>query len=65
MKHRCAVCKKKVGLGVRFRNLWNGFGWTHVRFCGAKCEKRFEQDKKDAVLRLRWNRYLARGSPQT
>ena len=62
MKKRCAVCKKKVGLGVRFLNLWNGFGWTHIRFCGARCEERFEKDHKNAVQKLRWHRHFAGGS---
>lgn len=62
MKQRCAVCKKKVGLGVRFRNLWNGFGWTHVRFCGGRCEERFEREKRGTMVRLRWQQYLARSS---
>ena len=62
MKRRCALCKKKVGLGVRFRNLWDGFGWTDLRFWGARCEERFEQEKTGAMVLLRWHQNLARGS---
>ena len=32
---RCAQCHSKLGLGVRFRNVWNGHWWVHVRFCSA------------------------------
>ena len=27
-KYRCAECGNKLGLGVRFRNLWNGMTCT-------------------------------------
>jgi hypothetical protein len=30
---RCALCHGKLGLGVRYRNLWNGRWWVHTRFC--------------------------------
>jgi hypothetical protein len=35
---RCAQCNRRLGLGVRFRNIWNGHRWVHVRFCSARCE---------------------------
>jgi len=31
-------CHRKIGLGVRFRNIWNGHWWVHVRFCVVRCE---------------------------
>lgn len=65
MKKKCVICRGPLGLATRFRNLWNGFGWTHVRFCGPTCEQRFEKDKRDAIDKLRWHHYLARGSPST
>ena len=30
---RCAQCHRKLGLGVRSRNLWNGRWRVHTRFC--------------------------------
>ena len=41
-KHCCAECGGKLGLGVRFRNLWDGFSWSHLRFCSARCEEQNE-----------------------
>ena len=38
---RCAHCQGKLGLGVRFRNLWNGSWWHHLRFCSRRCEDSF------------------------
>jgi hypothetical protein len=35
---RCAQCHKKLGLGIRFRNIWNGHWWVHVRFCSVRCK---------------------------
>ena len=35
---RCALCHGKLGLGARFRNIWNGRWWVHVRFCSVRCE---------------------------
>jgi hypothetical protein len=35
---RCVQCHSKLGLGVRFRNIWTGHWWIHVRFCSARCE---------------------------
>ena len=29
---RCALCHGKLGLGVRYRNLWNGRWWVHPDF---------------------------------
>jgi len=52
-KKRCAQCHGKLGLGVRFRNLWRD-GWQHLRFCSAKCETLFEQKLRDARARVRW-----------
>jgi hypothetical protein len=39
---RCAQCHGKLGLGVRFRNLWDGRWWVHLRFCSAHCEGNYE-----------------------
>ena len=29
---------ESCGLGVRFRNIWNGHWWVHVRFGSVRCE---------------------------
>ena len=34
MKTR-ALCHGKLRLGTRFRNIWNGRWWAHVRLCGS------------------------------
>jgi cytochrome c len=31
----CALCHGKLGLGIRFRNIWNGRWWAHVRLVGS------------------------------
>jgi hypothetical protein len=61
---RCVQCHRKLGLGVRSRNLWNGRWWVHTRFCSANCELIYEQECKDAAVRLRWQNFLARGNPR-
>jgi len=47
---RCAQCHGRLGLGVRFRNLWSGHGWVHLRFCSTRCEGIFKQDREEATL---------------
>jgi hypothetical protein len=46
---RCAHCHSKLGLGVRFRNIWNGHWWVHVRFCSARCEAIYGAKRNDVV----------------
>ena len=46
---RCAQCHRKLGLGVHFRNKWNGHWWVHVRFCSVRCEAIYEVKRNDAV----------------
>jgi hypothetical protein len=58
---KCAQCHRKLGLGVRFRNMWNGHWWVHVRFCSARCEAIYEAKRNDAV-KHRWHAFLARGN---
>jgi hypothetical protein len=43
---RCAVCGGRLGLGVRFRNLWNGRWWVHLRFCSTRCENSYELEHR-------------------
>jgi hypothetical protein len=57
----CAVCHRKLGLGTRFRNIWNGRWWVHVRFCSVRCEVIYEVERNDAAKR-RWHAFLARGN---
>jgi hypothetical protein len=58
---RCAQCHEKLGLGVRFRNLWNGRWWVHLRFCSAYCEGLYELERYEANARHRWYSFLVRG----
>jgi hypothetical protein len=58
-KHVCKACRGKLGLGVRFRRLWRGDAWHHLRFCSTKCEARFEKELRDARARVRWFSFLA------
>jgi hypothetical protein len=43
---RCAFCGGRLGLGVRFRNRWNGTWWQHLRFCSAFCEANDELERR-------------------
>ena len=58
---RCALCHGRLGLGARFRNIWNGRWWVHVRFCSVRCEGIYEVRRNDAAKR-RWHTFLARGN---
>src|SRR5258706_337958 len=51
---RCAQCYGKLGLGVKFRNLWNGDWWEHFRFCSGKCEAAHELERRQSIDRERW-----------
>src|SRR5262249_47326448 len=61
---RCALCHGKLGLGARFRNIWNGRWWAHVRFCSVRCESIYEVKRND-VAKHRWYAFLARGNSRT
>jgi hypothetical protein len=60
----CAVCHRKLGLGTRFRNIWNGRWWVHVRFCSVRCEGIYEIKRNDAAKR-RWHAFLTRGNSRS
>jgi hypothetical protein len=61
---RCALCHRKLGLGVRFRNIWNG-GWrVHVRFCSALCKAIYDVKRNDAA-KDRWHTFLARDNSRS
>ena len=53
-KLRCNECGGKLGLGIRFRNLWDGFRWFHLRFCSARCEKQNECSRRNVNREARW-----------
>src|SRR5262247_2095379 len=55
---RCALCHGRLGLGTRFRNIWNGRWWVHVRFCSARCEGVYEVRQNEAA-KHRWHTFLA------
>ena len=46
---RCAPCLRRLGLGARFRNMWSGRWWVHVRFCSARCAAIYEVKRNDAA----------------
>jgi hypothetical protein len=56
---RCAQCHGRLGLGVRFRNLWSGHGWVHLHFCSTRCEGIFKQDREEANAKRRWYTVLS------
>jgi hypothetical protein len=60
---RCAQCHGRLGLGVRFRNIWNGHWWVHLGFCSTQCERLYELYQSEASARDRWYSFLARGGP--
>jgi hypothetical protein len=60
MKKRCAQCYGRLGLGVRFRNIWNGRWWVHLSFCSTQCERLYELLRSEASARRRWHLFLAR-----
>lgn len=59
-KH-CAQCSGKLGLGVRFTNLFTRYGWLHLRFCSNLCRENFELEKANANKQVRWLAYLGSG----
>lgn len=64
-KHRCIECGGKLGLGVRFRNLWNGITWRHLRFCSAYCEAQNELFRRTASRRDRWFSSAGDNAPES
>lgn len=44
----CAQCSGKLGLGTRFRNLWDGRWWVHLRFCSVHCEALHELRRRES-----------------
>ena len=59
---RCALCHGRLGLGARFRNIWNGRWWVHVRFCSVRCEGIYEVRRNEAAKQHRWHTFLAGGN---
>jgi hypothetical protein len=57
---KCAQCNGKLGLGVRFRNWWNGQWWVHLRFCSRYCEALYELEQAETNAKNRWHSFLAR-----
>src|SRR5262245_1056141 len=60
-RERYALCHGRLGLGTRFRNIWNGRCWVHVRFCSVRCESIYEVKRNDAA-KQRSHGFLARGN---
>jgi hypothetical protein len=59
---KCALCHGRLGLGARFRNIWNGRWWVHVRFCSVRCEGIYEVTRNEAAKHRRWHTFLAGGN---
>lgn len=53
-RDRCAECGGRLGLGVRFRNLWNGAFWYHLRFCSSRCEEKNENCRRQGNRENSW-----------
>jgi hypothetical protein len=49
---RCAICHKELGLAARFRNVWNGGSWVHIRFCSVLCKAIYQAKRSDAPRSL-------------
>jgi hypothetical protein len=62
-KRQCEQCSGKLGLGARFKNLWNGKSWEHFRFCSKHCEQLHERTRANRSRETRWISYL--GSART
>jgi hypothetical protein len=62
MKKRCHQCEGKLGLGVRFRNLWKFGHWLHLRFCSALCEANYELEQRNANRQTKWISYVGRSA---
>ena len=60
---RCTQCHGPLGLGVRFRNVWNGRWWLHVRYCSSHCEALHELERYNVRTKC-WRHIIARSSPQ-
>jgi hypothetical protein len=46
---RCGLCHRELGLGTRFRNIWNGRWWVHVQFCSVRCEAIYKVKRNDTA----------------
>ena len=57
MGKRMLAVPGELGLGIRFKNLWNGT-WVHLRFCSAFCEANHELDRANQNRQTKWLSYL-------
>jgi hypothetical protein len=57
-KKRCTQCGGKLGLGIRFRNWWNGNWWEHLRFCSRFCEANYEVERSNVNRHNKWLAFL-------
>src|SRR5215813_2226869 len=61
---RCALSHGRLELGTRFRNIWNGRWWVHVRVCSIRCEGIYEVRRNEAA-KHRWHTSLAHGNSRS
>jgi len=43
---------RKLGLGARSRNVWNGRWWVHVVYCSTHCEALHELERYHARVKM-------------
>jgi hypothetical protein len=62
---RCTQCHGKLGLGVRFRKVWNGRWWVHVRYCSAQCEALHKLERSNARANRGQHAFMPCTGPQS
>ena len=48
----CALCRKRLGLGVRYRWVWRKFWFNTTSFCGCRCERLYIQRTRSLRFQL-------------
>jgi hypothetical protein len=59
---RCYQCGGKLGLGVKSRNVWNGWWRARLQFCSRRCELTYEREHRREHQRSRSLATQARGN---
>jgi hypothetical protein len=61
ISRRVVPRERGVAIIIRARNLWNSRWWSHVHFCSAQCEDRYELERSEANAKPRWRSFFALG----
>jgi hypothetical protein len=48
----CALCRKRLGLGMRYRWVWRKFWFSTANFCGCRCERLYIQRTRSLRFQL-------------